>query len=480
MKKKISLLIPHDQNKILYNDTDPDQVEDLAENIKAYGQITPIVINPSNVILSGHRRVSALKLLGKTYVECVIQEVEPDEEIFYIISANAQRQKDMVQLSAEIETLYKLYSPGQGYRSDLRTSKSNPKKSTQLQICSDLNISATTISDLRAIKKHRPDVLPHIGKAITLSAAATQVRMFVNQERLIADKAKSNAQISKGKRFKIYCQDAKKMGQIKDNEVDVAIFSPPYFNLRTFSGSKAEIGGEKDLDDYLSNLTEVIDEVKRCLKPTGSIFINIADTYRDRTRLMVPERLGIRLTDELGLFVRNHLCWDKGSSYTPDSTDRRRHNAWESIYWCVNDPQQYFFNGDDARVPYDTDKVIDKRHPRHFQLDGGKGRQFEYYSKGGMSIRNPRGKIPSDVLSVNRAGALPKLRGEAKHTAHYPMELVRELLKGVVDDDFLVIDPFVGSGQTGIAAAERNCRFIGYDISQSFCRLARRRLSEVY
>ena len=195
---------------------------------------------------------------------------------------------------------------------------------------------------------------------------------------------------------------------------------------------------------------------------------------------MVPERLGIRLTDELGLFVRNHLCWDKGSSYTPDSTDRRRHNAWESIYWCVNDPQQYFFNGDDARVPYDTDKVIDKRHPRHFQLDGGKGRQFEYYSKGGMSIRNPRCKIPSDVLSVNRAGALPKLRGEAKHTAHYPMELVRELLKGVVDDDFLVIDPFVGSGQTGIAAAERNCRFIGYDISQSFCRLARRRLSEVY
>lgn len=474
MKKKISLLKPHEQNQALYNDTDPNQVEDLAQNIKTYGQITPIVINPSNVILSGHRRVSAMKVLGKTYIECSVVDVEPDQEIFYIIMANIQRQKDMVQLSNEIEMLYDLYSPGQGYRSDLNgTLVSKTKKTTREQICSDLNISNTTISDLRSIRKHRPDVLPHIGKAITLSAAATQVRIHLNQEILIADKAKSNAQISKGKRFKVYCQDAKNMSQIKDNEVDVAIFSPPYFNLRTFSGSKKEIGGEEKLDDYLTNLTEVIAEVKRCVKRTGSIFINIADTYRDRTRLMVPERLGIRLTDELGLFVRNHICWNKKNSYTPDSTDRRRHNAWETIYWCVKDPQQYFFNADDVRVPYETDLVIDARSVRHHSSDMS-------ISKGGMSIRNPRGKIPSDVLSINRAGVVPRLRGEAKHTAHYPMELVRELLKGVVDDDFLVIDPFVGSGQTGIAAAERNCRFIGYDISQSFCRLARRRLSEVY
>ena len=253
----------------------------------------------------------------------------------------------------------------------------------------------------------------------------------------------------------------------------MAIFSPPYFNLRQFSGSKKEIGGEKNLDDYLDNLMEIVAEVKRCLKPTGSIMINIGETYRDRSRLMVPERVGIRLKDDLGLFVRNHMVFDKGHSYTPDSTDRRRHNAWETIYWCVKDPQQYFFNANDARVPYETDLVIDARAPRHHSSDMST-------SKGGMSIRHPKGKIPSDVLSINRAGQVPTLRGEAKHTAPYPMELVRELLKGVVDDDYLVIDPFCGSGQTGIAAAERNCRFIGYDISQSFCRLARRRLSEVY
>ena len=126
-------------------------------------------------------------------------------------------------------------------------------------------------------------------------------------------------------------------------------------------------------------------------------------------------------------------------------------------------------------MPYETetDLVIDERSPRHYNDD-------MTTSKGGMSIRHPKGKISSDIVRVNRAGTLPNLRGEAKHTAHYPMELVRELLKGVVEDDYLVIDPFCGSGQTGIAAAERNCRFIGYDISQSFCRLARRRLSEAY
>ena len=123
------------------------------------------------------------------------------------------------------------------------------------------------------------------------------------------------------------------------------------------------------------------------------------------------------------------------------------------VHWCVKDAEQYFFNANDVRVPYDTDEVIDARAPRHHNSDMSS-------SKGGMSIRHPKGKIPSDVLQVNRAGQVPTLRGEAKHTAPYPMELVRELLKGVVDDDFLVIDPFCGSGQTGIAAAERNCRFI--------------------
>ena len=75
------------------------------------------------------------------------------------------------------------------------------------------------------IREHRPDVLPHIGKVITLSAAATQIKIHLNQERLIEDKAEANGHLFKGKRFKVYCQSSKNMKQIKDNEVDVAIFS---------------------------------------------------------------------------------------------------------------------------------------------------------------------------------------------------------------------------------------------------------------
>ena len=475
MKKKISLLKSHPKNQLLYNDASPELVQELADNIKTYGQITPIVINPYNVILSGHRRVSAMRLLSKTYIECSIVDVKPDQEILYIIMANIQRQKNMVQLSNEIEMLYDLYSPGQGYRSDLKTLGSSIRKSnTREQICADLGISNKTITDLRMIREHRPDVLPYVGTSVTLSAAADQIRTHLNQEKLIADKAKNNSHISKGKRFKVYNQSSHKMKQIKDNEVDVAIFSPPYFNLRTFSGSNKEIGKEKDVEGYLTNLTEIIGEVKRCLKPTGSVFVNIADSYRDRTRLMVPERLGIRLTDELGLCVRNHICWDKGNSYTPQSTDRRRHIAWETIYWAVKDSQRYFFNGDDIRIPYETDIVVDDRPPRHHKSD------MTTSTRNSMSIRHPKGKISSDVLRVNRQGPIHVLEGETKHTAPWPTDLVRELLKGVVSDDYLILDPFCGTGQTGMVAAELNCRFIGYDISQSFCRLARRRLSEIY
>ena len=124
-------------------------------------------------------------------------------------------------------------------------------------------------------------------------------------------------------------------------------------------------------------------------------------------------------------------------------------------------------------LPYETDLVMDKRAPRHYNDDMST-------SKGGMSLRHPKGKIPSDIVRVSRAAAPHKIREEARHSAPYPLALVRELLKGVVEEDYLVLDPFCGQATTGIVAAELNCRFIGYDISQSFCRLSRRRLVEAY
>jgi len=473
MKKKISLLKAHPSNEVLYGDAGLDQVKDLAENINTYGQITPVVINKSNLILSGHRRISALKLLGRTFAECMIQDISPADEPFYLIAANIQREKNMVQLSNEIEMLYDLYSKGRGFRTDLTIASPVRRFDARERIASELGISNTTISHLRFIRQHRPDVLPHIGPNITLTAAATQVRLFENQERLIKDKVKSNGHLGRGKRWKIYCQSSKKMRQLDDGSVDVAMFSPPYFNLRTFSGSQAEIGGEKNAEDYISNLVEICAEVYRVLKPTGSVFINLGDKMRARTRLQIPERVGIRLTDELGFCLRNKIIWDKGNSYTPESTTRRFHNSWEPVLWLVKDPSEYFFAPDQVRVPYDTDLVMDKRAPRHYTDDMST-------SKGGMSIRHPKGKIPSDIVRVTSYRSNRAIGGEARHSAPYPPALVRELLKGVVEDDYLVLDPFCGQATTGIVAAELNCRFIGYDISQSFCRLSRRCLAEAY
>ena len=154
---------------------------------------------------------------------------------------------------------------------------------------------------------------------------------------------------------KIYCQSSKKMRQLDDGSVDVAMFSPPYFNLRTFSASQAEIGGEKNAEDYIDNLVEICDEVYRVLKPTGSVFINLGDKMRARTRLQIPERVGIRLTDELGFCLRNKIIWDKGNPYTPESTTRRFHNAWEPVLWLVKDASEYFFEPVQVRVPFEAE-----------------------------------------------------------------------------------------------------------------------------
>lgn len=80
----------------------------------------------------------------------------------------------------------------------------------------------------------------------------------------------------------------------------------------------------------------------------------------------------------------------------------------------VKDASEHFFALDQVR-PYDTDLVIDKRQPRHLQVDGGQGRQFEYWSKGGMNLSRPKGKISSDIVRVGRASASHKIgrRGQA-------------------------------------------------------------------
>ena len=92
---------------------------------------------------------------------------------------------------------------------------------------------------------------------------------------------------------------------IPDASVDMCVTSPPYYNLRDYKNS-GQIGAENTVNDFVENLCQVFDEIYRIMKPTGSCWVNIGDTYDKKRLLQVPSRFEIAMCDR-GWNLRNQI-----------------------------------------------------------------------------------------------------------------------------------------------------------------------------
>jgi DNA modification methylase len=82
---------------------------------------------------------------------------------------------------------------------------------------------------------------------------------------------------------------------LPDESVDMCITSPPYYNLRDYKNDD-QLGSEPTVTDFVDGLIEVFNEIYRVMKPTGSCWVNIGDTYSDKKLLQVPSRFEIEQT----------------------------------------------------------------------------------------------------------------------------------------------------------------------------------------
>lgn len=144
--------------------------------------------------------------------------------------------------------------------------------------------------------------------------------------------------------------------KLPDNIIDVFMTSPPYFNQRDYEVD-GQLGNENDIEDYIYNLQEIFNEVKRVLKDTGSFFLNIGDKYINKSLQMIPERITLSMVSN-GWVLRNKIVWYK-PNHMPDSTADRLTNTWEPIYFFVKDTgkyytQDYYSNIDSIRVEHKT------------------------------------------------------------------------------------------------------------------------------
>ena len=283
---------------------------------------------------------------------------------------------------------------------------------------------------------------------------------------------------------------------IPDNSVDMCVTSPPYYNLRDYKNS-GQIGTENTVKDFVENLCKVFDEIYRILKPTGSCWVNIGDTYDKKRLLQVPSRFEIAMCDR-GWHLRNEIIWSKPNPQPISSKDRFWSNH-EKFFWFVKDVKKYYFNRDAILVPQAEISIrrmfsknnMEKRkdfnasdkegfaissnsqdkHYARMREEMGIDKEFNYEEliKSGKCPTRPE----FDTWNV------PSVTYKGAHFAVYPPELIEKPILSCCPEQGIVVDPFMGSGTTGEVAKLNNRRYIGLELNPEYAILANERISKV-
>jgi DNA modification methylase len=253
--------------------------------------------------------------------------------------------------------------------------------------------------------------------------------------------------------------------QLSDNSFQCVVTSPPYWGVRDY-GIQGQIGAEPDLYTYIDTLVDIFREVRRVLKPEGTFWLNIGNTYtsggrkwrqedeKNKGRAMSyrPETPpGLKKKDLIGVawllalqcqrdgwYLRNDIIWYKPNCQ-PESVKDRFTVAHEYLFLFSKSEQYYF----------DQDAIKER-------------------TTNGNGLKNKR-----TVWSINTEPC------PEAHFAVFPRGLVRPCLLAGSRPDDVVLDPFYGVGTVGIVSKELGRRCVGIELKGEYIDIADKRTSAV-
>lgn len=266
---------------------------------------------------------------------------------------------------------------------------------------------------------------------------------------------KATGKTKNGYEWTLFNGDAKEVlkGKIKHNSIDCVVTSPPYFWLRDY-GYTGQIGLENSVDEYVTRIADVMDEVQKSLKSTGLLFLNLGDTYysgkgkshgidkksskrrfglravdksgglgiglKPKSLIGIPWRVANEMTKR-GWVLRSTIIWYRKNAL-PESVKDRPRRSYEFVYMFSKN-KKYYFNREPLLVAEQE-----------------------------------------DMWTIT---ARPKASGLG--TAPYPDQLVERCLNIGCPKGGIVLDPFAGSGTTLRVALKSERNAIGIDLSKEFC-----------
>lgn len=232
---------------------------------------------------------------------------------------------------------------------------------------------------------------------------------------------------------------------IPDDTIQLIVTSPPY-NLGKEYEKKLR------LDDYLDQQKKVITECVRILSKTGSICWQVGN-YVDKGSIVPLDTVLYPVFCDLGLIMRNRIIWHFEHGL---HCSKRLSGRYETIVWFTKS-DRYYFNLDPIRVP--------QKYPGKRYFKGPKAGQFSC---------NPLGKNPGDIWQI------PNVKSnhveKTDHPCQFPVELIERLVLSMSNENDWVLDPFLGTGTSIIAAIRHNRFGAGAEMEEKYIKIAYKRI----
>lgn len=284
---------------------------------------------------------------------------------------------------------------------------------------------------------------------------------------------------------------------LEPESVHTCVTSPPYYNLRDY-GVAGQIGAEATPEKFVEKLVEVFREARRVLRPDGTLWVNIGDSYATRSGNQPPTNTrnscghttkrtptGYKYKDLIGVpwllafalradgwYLRQDIIWNK-SNCMPESVRDRCTKSHEYIF-LLSKSERYYFDAAAISEPITSPKGNAKTFRGGGAYTGGRS-----HNNSARIERESHGNTPNktghrnkrDVWTVCTNG----FRGA--HFAVFPEKLIEPCILAGCPEGGTVLDPFAGSGTTGVVAKRLGRNFIGCEINPDYAKMAADRIA---
>ncbi|MBV8633215.1 MAG: site-specific DNA-methyltransferase [Burkholderiaceae bacterium] len=246
---------------------------------------------------------------------------------------------------------------------------------------------------------------------------------------------------------RVFCEDALSgMARLPDGSIDLIVADPPYGLGKDYGNDSDKIADKHGVEAYLAWMEQWVDIALPKLKPTGSLYICLTWRYAPEIFVMLKQRM----------IMLNEIIWDRRVPSMGGST-RSFTSVHDTIGFFARQ-KGYYFDLDAVRIPYDAET---KKARSRSIFVGAKWLEIGYN--------------PKDLWSVSRLHREHPERED--HPTQKPLEIVERMVKASCPPGGVVLDPFMGSGTTAVAALRNGRHFVGFELNPDYCAQIEQRLS---